>query len=115
MNGGHPFKNVRHIIADINGNIWLGFLETVQGLVSVFESAGNTRTIMFCALVGALIIFIQRSGGVEGFILKVQKLLDKYETKKSGNARVIVQLLAWLTGVLIFVESANRKYLALIV
>lgn len=89
-----------------DGNLWLGFLDTVQGLVTVFEDAGNTRTIMFCALVGALIVFIQRSGGVEGFILKIQKILDKYETKKSGNARVIVQLLAWLTGVLIFVESS---------
>ena len=89
-----------------DGNLWLGFLDTIQGLVDVFADAGNTRTIMFCALVGALIVFIQRSGGVEGFILKVQKLLDKYEAKKSGNARVIVQLLAWLTGVLIFVESS---------
>lgn len=89
-----------------DGNLWLGFLDTIQGLVTVFEDAGNTRTIMFCALVGALIVFIQRSGGVEGFILKIQKLLDKYETKKTGNARVIVQLLAWLTGVLIFVESS---------
>lgn len=89
-----------------DGNLWLGFLETVQGLVAVFEDAGNTRTIMFCALVGALIVFIQRSGGVEGFILKIQKILDKYETKKQGNARIIVQLLAWLTGVLIFVESS---------
>ena len=89
-----------------DGNIWLGFLETIQGLVDVFADAGNTRTIMFCALVGALIVFIQRSGGVEGFILKVQKLLDKYEARKSGNARVIVQFLAWLTGVLIFVESS---------
>jgi len=89
-----------------DGNLWLGFLETVQGLVAVFEDAGNTRTIMFCALVGALIVFIQRSGGVEGFILKIQKILDKYETKRQGNARIIVQLLAWLTGVLIFVESS---------
>lgn len=89
-----------------DGNLWLGFLDTVQGLVTVFEDAGNTRTIMFCALVGALIVFIQRSGGVEGFIIKVQKILDKYEAKKSGNARIIVQLLAWLTGVLIFVESS---------
>ncbi|MFT6936920.1 MAG: Na+/H+ antiporter NhaC, partial [Saprospiraceae bacterium] len=37
-----------------DGNLWLGFLDTVQGLVTVFEDAGNTRTIMFCALVGAL-------------------------------------------------------------
>jgi len=83
-----------------------GTFAAVQGLLAVFEDNGNTRTIMFCALVGALIIFIQKSGGVDGFILRVQKLLEKYENKKSGSNVIIVQLLAWLTGVLIFVESS---------
>ncbi len=89
-----------------NGNPWLGFLDTIESLVIVFQDSGNARTIMFCALVGALIILIQRSGGVEGFILKIQKILAQYEVKKSGNARIMVQLLAWLTGLLIFVESS---------
>lgn len=98
--------------------IWLGWMiidgfnplqgsfDTVQALVDVFKEPGNTRTIMFCALVGALIIFIQRSGGVEGFIRHVNRLLHHYEKKKSGSNRIIVQLLAWLTGLLIFVESS---------
>src|SRR5690625_5969762 len=30
-----------------DGNIWLGFLGTLEGLVDVFAEAGNTRTIMF--------------------------------------------------------------------
>jgi len=83
-----------------------GSLDTVEALVNVFQSPGNTRTIMFCALVGALIIFIQRSGGVEGFILRVNRLLEKYEQRKSGSNRIVVQFLAWLTGLLIFVESS---------
>ena len=87
-------------------NIWQGSLDTVQALVDVFKDSGNTRTIMFCALVGALIVFIQRSGGVQGFILKINKILEKYEQKKAGNNRIVVQFLAWLTGVLIFVESS---------
>ncbi len=84
----------------------LGAFDTVQALVDVFKDAGNTRTIMFCALVGALIVFIQRSGGVEGFIQRVNDLLEHYEQKRKGSNTVIVQLLAWLTGVLIFVESS---------
>ncbi|MCB0619966.1 MAG: sodium:solute symporter, partial [Saprospiraceae bacterium] len=88
------------------GNIWTGSLDAVQGLVDVFKDAGNTRTIMFCALVGALILFIQRSGGVEGFVRRVNRFLAKYESRKAGSNRVIVQLLAWLTGLLIFVESS---------
>ena len=92
------------IIHDFNPLI--GSFESIQALVDVFQDAGNTRTIMFCALVGALIIFIQRSGGVEGFIQQVSKLLEKYEQKKSGSNRIVVQFLAWLTGLLIFVESS---------
>lgn len=86
--------------------LWLGFLATAQGLVNVFMDAGNTRTILFCALVGGLIVFMQRSGGVAGFIAVVERKLAKYEHRKDGSGRVIVQLLAWLTGALIFVESS---------
>ena len=87
-------------------NFLLGSLDTIQALVDVFQDAGNTRTIMFAALVGALIVFIQRSGGVLGFIIRVNRLLEKYEAKKKGSNRVIIQLLAWATGLIIFVESS---------
>lgn len=86
-------------------NLLTGSFDTIQALVDVFKDAGNTRTIMFSALVGALILFIQKSGGVEGFIIKISHILEKQEKKKAGNNRVIVQFMAWLTGVLIFVES----------
>ncbi len=88
------------------GNILTGSFATVQALVDVFQDEGNTRTIMFCALVGALIVFIQKSGGVEGFINVVNRWVEKRETAKKGSSRVTVQLLAWLTGILIFVESS---------
>ena len=79
---------------------------TLGAFVAVFEDAGNTRTIIFTLFIGALIALIQRSGGVEGFILVVKKKLD---TNGSLNAekgnRKTVQLFAALTGLLIFVES----------
>lgn len=80
-----------------------GTLATIQGLVDVFKDAGNTRTIMFSALVGALIIFIQRSGGVQGFIDWLEHRMERYEGK--GHHRA-VQLFALLTGALVFVESS---------
>ena len=107
----------KQVFVSLLFGIWLGWLiidawnpltgtfDTIQALVDVFKDDGNTRTIMFSALVGALIIFIQKSGGVEGFILKISQLLEKQEQKKAGNNRIIVQFLAWLTGLLIFVES----------
>lgn len=83
-------------------NFFTGTLATIEAFVDVFRDPGNTRTIMFSALIGSLILFIQQSGGVKGFILWLEKKLQKYDGKK-GN--ILVQLLAWLTGVLIFVES----------
>lgn len=88
------------------GNILTGTLATIQALVDVFKDAGNTRTIMFSCLVGALIAFIQKSGGVAGFIKVVTRFLEKIESKKVGNSRKVVQLLAWATGSVIFVESS---------
>ncbi len=89
-----------------NWNPLVGTLATVEAFVEVFKDAGNTRTVMFSALVGALLVFIQHSGGVEGFILKVNKLLNYFENKKKGNNRVVVQLLALFTGMLLFIETS---------
>jgi len=98
--------------------IWLGWLiindwnfldgtiGTLEGFVDVFKSPGNSRTIMFSALVGALLMFIQYSGGVQGFMLKINKLLNHFEKKQSGKSRVVVQLFALATGVLLFIETS---------
>ena len=88
------------------GNLINGTVSTIEALVNVFKSPGNTRTIMFSSLVGALIAFIQRSGGVEGFVNRVNNLLHRLEEKKIGKSRVIVQLMAWIVGTAIFVESS---------
>ena len=78
----------------------------IEGMVAVFKSEGNTRTIMFSALVGALLIFIQYSRGVEGFINLLNKLIQAIEKKQAGYSRVLVQVLATLTGILLFVETS---------
>jgi tetracycline resistance efflux pump len=88
------------------GNFFTGTINTIQALVDVFKDAGNTRTIMFSSLVGALIAFVQRSGGVEGFIKYVNNHLEKDTKNKKSNPRRKVQLFAWLTGFVIFVESS---------
>ncbi|WP_236975246.1 Na+/H+ antiporter NhaC family protein [Membranihabitans maritimus] len=85
-----------------NGNIWAGFLDSLEGLVLVFSEPGNTRTIMFSALVGALILLVQRSGGVDGFINWVGNRLER----KSGSGSIKLQLISWVISVLIFVETS---------
>lgn len=90
------------------GNPITGFFATLQGLVAVFEEPSNTRTILFSALVGALIAFVQRSGGVAGFVLRLDRWLQRQTTQNStgGGIRKKVEGLAFLTGMLIFVESS---------
>jgi Na+/H+ antiporter NhaC len=88
------------------GNVLLGTTASIQALVDVFKDDGNTRTIMFSALVGALIAYIQRSGGVKGFVIKVEQWLTRLEQKNQSDNRKIIQWLAGLSGMIIFVESS---------
>jgi tetracycline resistance efflux pump len=83
-----------------------GTLAMIEAMVNVFQSKGNTRTIMFSALVGALLIFIQYSKGVVGFINIINRKLVKLEGNKSGYSRLMVQVLATVTGLLLFVETS---------
>tara|TARA_R110001583_G_scaffold65114_1_gene188285 strand:- start:2634 stop:4115 length:1482 start_codon:yes stop_codon:yes gene_type:complete len=87
-------------------NFLTGTLAAIEGLVDVFKSPGNTRTIMFSALVGALLLFIQYSKGVEGFINELNKVIAYFEKKQSGYSRVVVQLMAMITGIVLFVETS---------
>lgn len=108
----------RQVYISLVLGIWLGWLiisdwnplqgtlATLEGFVDVFESPGNTRTIMFSALVGALLIFIQYSGGVRGFIVRIDKMLYAMEQKKRGNSRIVVELLALLIGIMLFIETS---------
>jgi len=92
------------IIAD--WNLLEGLIGTMQGFVKVFESNYNTEIIIFTLLIGALIALIQRAGGVEGFVTRVVNWLQKKAASAdSKGQRRRVELLAVLTGVLIFVES----------
>ncbi|WP_306250214.1 Na+/H+ antiporter NhaC family protein [Parvularcula sp. IMCC14364] len=50
------------LIAGFNPGI--GALEAIDRTVAVFEGTGNTRILLFCLLIGALIAFMRDSGGV---------------------------------------------------
>lgn len=108
----------KQVYISLMAGIWLGWmiihdwnfidgtLASIQALVDVFKDAGNTRTIMFGALVGALITFIQRSGGVQGFVNVVQRKLDNAKRQGKEQKRRTIMFYTWLTGLLIFVESS---------
>jgi len=100
----------RQVYLSLAGGLWLawtilegwnplaGLAQTIEGTVAVFGDAGDARVIMFTLVIGALIATVQASGGVHGFVqmLEQRKWVDS--PKRS-------QLLAWVAGVIIFIES----------
>ncbi len=83
----------------INGwNPLTGFADTLEAMIDTFKDPGNTKVILFSMLVGSLIVLIQRSGGVQGFInwISEQGLVNK---------RRSAELMLWIVGVVIFIES----------
>ncbi|NOX18628.1 MAG: sodium:solute symporter [Chlorobi bacterium] len=85
-----------------NGNILSGISKTFSIILNVFKDAGNTRTILFTLLIGSLITLLQSSGGVKGFIDKMEFVLRK---KDSSSKKLFVQFAALATGILIFIET----------
>ncbi|MFA4839407.1 MAG: Na+/H+ antiporter NhaC family protein [Candidatus Neomarinimicrobiota bacterium] len=82
-------------------NPLIGVAATLDSFVNVFKDADNTRIILFSAMVGSLIALTQRSGGVNGF---VQFLFQKNLIKSRKGA----QILAWILGVVVFIESSIK-------
>lgn len=72
---------------------------TADLLVEVFQTRSNTMVIFFCLLVGGLLALVQRSGGVEGFVRLVQDW--KFVQTRQG-----ARMLAWVLGLIIFIESS---------
>lgn len=83
----------------INGwNPLAGLQETLEAVIDTFKSSSNTKVILFSMMVGALIILMQRSGGVQGFIQWVSRKGLVRNRRSAG-------LLLWIIGIMIFIES----------
>lgn len=84
----------------IEEGFFIGLYSSVDAMIHVFESAGNTRTVVFTLIIGALIQLVRYSGGVNGFVIKIQQMV-----KGSANPRRKLQATAGIAGFLIFIES----------
>jgi Na+/H+ antiporter NhaC len=85
------------IISD--GNILKGIELSLQSIVDVFKDAGNTRVVIFCALVGTLITLTQANGGVQGFVDLIQK-------KNIVTNRRRASVFSFFVGCFVFIESS---------
>ncbi len=80
-------------------NVFAGLANSIDALINVFQDPGNTRVIIFCALIGALITLTQRSGGVQGFTSWIQKKNIARTPREAAG-------LAGIMGFLVFIESS---------
>jgi len=84
------------ILAD--GNILRGFADSLDLMIDVFKDEGNTRVILFTLLIGSVVAFIQRSGGVHGFI-------EMVASRKWITTRKRAQIVAMIVGSIVVVET----------
>jgi tetracycline resistance efflux pump len=100
----------RQVYLSLAAGVWLGWTilvgwNPVAGLgaaidatVAVLGDAGNARVILFTLVIGALIATVEASGGVRGFVQWVERRNFVTNGRRA-------QLLAWIIGVVIFIES----------
>ncbi|MGB5246512.1 MAG: Na+/H+ antiporter NhaC family protein [Woeseia sp.] len=79
-------------------NPLIGVTAALDAIVAVFQDPGDTRVLIFTLLIGALIATIEESGGVRGFV-------HFLETRRFVHNGKRAQWLAWVTGIIIFIES----------
>ena len=100
----------RQVYLSLAGGVWLGWTillgwkpgaglaESVEATVRVFADAGDAKVLLFTLAIGSLIHTIEASGGVRGF---VQWLEERQWVDSPQRA----EWLAWIIGVVIFIES----------
>lgn len=100
----------RQVIPSLFAGIWVGFTllsgfnpltglaAGLDGTIAVLADPGDARVIVFTLLIGVLIASIDRSGGIRGFV-------HYLETRRWVNNGLRAQMLAWIIGVIIFIES----------
>ncbi len=83
LSGGHPFQ---------------GVVGAVNSLITVVLEPSNARLLVFCLLIGPLVLHVETFRGVDGFVhwLEVRGLV-----RSPRGAR----LLAWIIGIVVFIES----------
>ncbi|TNF37776.1 MAG: sodium:solute symporter [Deltaproteobacteria bacterium] len=85
------------LLAD--GNPLEGLADAIEACVQVFTDAGNTRVIIFSAMIGALIAITQYAGGVRGFV-------DAIARRGLVTTPRRAMLVSWAIGLVVFVESS---------
>jgi Na+/H+ antiporter NhaC len=84
--------------------LFTGTIGSIERVVEIVVSAGNSRILLFSVLIGALLAYMRYSGGVTA---TVEMLINKGVAKSKKQ----VGLLTMFTGAVVFIES-NLSVLA---
>lgn len=84
--------------------LFTGTIGSIERVVEIVVSAGNSRILLFSLLIGALLAYMRYSGGVTA---TVEMLINKGVAKSKKQ----VGLLTMFTGIVVFIES-NLSVLA---
>jgi tetracycline resistance efflux pump len=107
----------KQVIPSLFAGIWMGYtllnrfnplagiVDGLDGMINVFTDPGDARVLVFTLLIGPLIATIERSGGVRGFV-------HYLETRRWVHNGFRAQILAWMVGLVIFVESSITMLVA---
>jgi tetracycline resistance efflux pump len=87
-----------------NEVFFTGAIGSIERVIEIITSAGNSRILLFSVLIGALLAYMRYSGGVTATV----ELLIKKGVAKSKKQ---VGLLTMFTGIVVFIES-NLSVLA---
>ncbi|MEM8601994.1 MAG: C4-dicarboxylate ABC transporter, partial [Bacteroidota bacterium] len=100
----------RQVYGSLAAGVWLGWTilngwnplaglgAAIEAGVAVVGDAGNARVLGFTLVIGALIATVEASGGVRGFV-------DWLERRRLVTSGRRARLLAFVIGVIIFIES----------
>ncbi|SFV64207.1 Na+/H+ antiporter [hydrothermal vent metagenome] len=108
----------KDVIISLLGGIFIGYLvlngyevssaffATFDGLVSLFAEGWITKTVIFMLLVGSIIRILEDSGAVERFISYLSSKATSIDSPKGA------MLLAYIIGIVIFIESSITSMVA---
>jgi len=100
----------KQVLPSLFAGIWIGFTllsnfnpitgiaKSLDGIINVFSDPDDAKVLIFTLLIGALITTIEKSGGVKAFV-------HYLESRRWVHTGLRAQLLAWMTGIIIFIES----------
>jgi len=108
----------KDVIVSLIGGIFAGFLvlnaynpadsfvALFDGVIALFSEGWIVKTLLFMLLIGAIINLLSISGAVESFVAYLSKKAKRIDSPKGA------MLLAYIIGILIFIESSITALVA---